>query len=395
MKTVKPLRLLAVVMALALVLVSILMINSTRETLLEDEQDEPIQPPAVELNVVHWVTLPGALLDKFQAENPDVKVNYMQYNINAYDKAALVDLLPMGGIDVLGVQEKDYAALAMYDLTVDLTDEGFMARVAHPARSAVAQKHNGREYAMPLSSTYYGMWYNKSMFQQYGLTVPETYDDFVAVCEVLLSRDIPPVVLGAKDDESAFMSFLISMKENSWKNSYANVDEYRERANQLIEHGYIHELSADLTYQQAFEMFKKGQVAMFPAPDHSISMCGMDMEKVMEPGVFVIPYSNTYQKAPCILADNLVAVNAHSQKKEQALAFLDFLSRSDVAMELTRENGWHSAMPAAQLDLPYAREWDALRGKRIMDLSELMNSRSFVQGWAREVKLKMHQQRAA
>jgi len=56
------------------------------------------------------------------------------------------------------------------------------------------------------------LWFNKSIFKKYDITVPKTFDEFFAVCEKLKAKGIVPIVMGTKDGWEAghvFETFLI------------------------------------------------------------------------------------------------------------------------------------------------------------------------------------------
>ena len=42
--------------------------------------------------------------------------------------------------------------------------------------------------------------YNKDLFAKYGLSEPQTWEEFLLICEKLKSQGITPIVLGSKDD---------------------------------------------------------------------------------------------------------------------------------------------------------------------------------------------------
>lgn len=63
---------------------------------------------------------------------------------------------------------------------------------------------DGKVYAAPFSVLYNGILYNKHIFDKYNLEVPETWDDFIKVCDTLKANKIDPI--GLKNDPWA--SFL-------------------------------------------------------------------------------------------------------------------------------------------------------------------------------------------
>src|SRR5690606_22926530 len=56
-----------------------------------------------------------------------------------------------------------------------------------------------RTYALPLEFNIAPIYYNKKIFEQYGLQVPSTYDEFLETVNTLAAHQIVPIALGNKD----------------------------------------------------------------------------------------------------------------------------------------------------------------------------------------------------
>lgn len=67
--------------------------------------------------------------------------------------------------------------------------------------------YEGSLYAYPLDCSGEGVFYNKKVFEDNGLKVPETYEDFLTVCDTLKSKGITPVALGARITGPPIMLF--------------------------------------------------------------------------------------------------------------------------------------------------------------------------------------------
>lgn len=60
-----------------------------------------------------------------------------------------------------------------------------------------------KPYGIPFSYYHWGFYYRKSLFKKYNLSPPETWDAFLAVCEVLKSNGITPFTIGTGDKWTA------------------------------------------------------------------------------------------------------------------------------------------------------------------------------------------------
>ena len=62
-----------------------------------------------------------------------------------------------------------------------------------------ATMYNGQRYLAPFNYHYAGMFYNKKVFADAGVTdLPSSWDEFLALCETLKSHGAAPIALGSK-----------------------------------------------------------------------------------------------------------------------------------------------------------------------------------------------------
>ncbi len=57
---------------------------------------------------------------------------------------------------------------------------------------------DGKQYFVPTSYYWWAVYYNKKVFEKYGLEPPKTWDEFMAVNETLKKNGIHPIVTGTK-----------------------------------------------------------------------------------------------------------------------------------------------------------------------------------------------------
>lgn len=63
-----------------------------------------------------------------------------------------------------------------------------------------ATMYNGERYLIPFGYHFVGMFYNKPVFDEAGITeMPKTWDEFLAVCETLKAAGVTPIALGSRD----------------------------------------------------------------------------------------------------------------------------------------------------------------------------------------------------
>ncbi|MEV6369363.1 MULTISPECIES: ABC transporter substrate-binding protein [Micromonospora] len=69
----------------------------------------------------------------------------------------------------------------------------------------------GKQVFVPMTNYWWGFFYRKSNFAKWGVQEPKTWADFLAVCETLKSKGIPPIGIGLGDTPwvaSAWFDYL-------------------------------------------------------------------------------------------------------------------------------------------------------------------------------------------
>ena len=137
---------------------------------------------------------------------------------------------------------------------------------------------DGKNYAVPLGSSFLTTWYNKSLFEEAGITeVPMNWEEFLACCDALKEKGITPIVMGDKDayviqfgtymmgasciynDNPDFDSQLYTgetkFTDDGWRET---VEKYQY----LYDNGYVMEDTLGLSHDQARQAFIDGRAAM-------------------------------------------------------------------------------------------------------------------------------------
>jgi len=131
------------------------------------------------------------LIEQFEAENPDIRV------LQDPHEAGFIPSLVRGNppdLRIAGWASAE-SVLAQRGVFEDLSDMDAAARIPDTTLDLVRQwgGGDGALDALPFSLVSAGVIYNKDIFDEQGLSVPQTWDEFVQLCETLKSRDITPV----------------------------------------------------------------------------------------------------------------------------------------------------------------------------------------------------------
>ncbi len=151
---------------------------------------------------------------------------------------------------------------------------GFLDKL-YDANKDLAYAEDGNIYAFPFSGQEYVLWYyNKALFAENNLEIPETYDDLLNCIEVFKSKGITPLALFGQEGWNTAAAYdviatryaeggikaLDEGKANITDEGYVNAAKKME---ELVAAGLYQEDATTTNYDQASEKFLSGQAAMF------------------------------------------------------------------------------------------------------------------------------------
>ncbi len=220
--------------------------------------------------------MPGLVEQRF----PNVNLEVTKLPDDQYYTALKTKLATGEAPDIMWVQPR-YAgvnavfALAEAGYLTDLSDLN-AAKLVGPGVKDFT--YNDKIYAIPAGVTFLGTYYNKNIFDQYGLSVPKNWTEFEKACKVLKDNGVQPIVMGDKDmyvmqfglyqlaanmiypknpayDDQLRDGSVKFTDEGTW-------DKVLERYGSLYENGYIQSGSLGLGASQAIQKFIDGECAM-------------------------------------------------------------------------------------------------------------------------------------
>ena len=138
----------------------------------------------------------------FREKYPDIHIDEVPVEHSAYKVKLNTAMATANPPDVFyslpgGVLGAFVDAGLVYSLDEELAEDGWGNTFMESALARVT--HNGRVYAVPIDVDAVVMWYNAELFRRHGLSEPETYEEFLALCDELKSKGIIPVALGNRD----------------------------------------------------------------------------------------------------------------------------------------------------------------------------------------------------
>jgi len=95
-----------------------------------------------------------------------------------------------------GSVARDYASKGfLLDVSDLWTGSGPCAGFS-PALKELSTGADGKQIFVPTSYYWWGVFYRKSAFQEWGVQPPTTWDEFIAVCKTIKSKGVAPLTMG-------------------------------------------------------------------------------------------------------------------------------------------------------------------------------------------------------
>ena len=195
-------------------------------------------------------------------------------------------------------------------------------------------------YGVPYIANAAGMLYNKDMFAEKGWDLPETWDEFIALCEQIKAEgEVLPLYLGFLDTWtilSPWNSMLVELvpsdhirKVNAGEAKFA--DYYREPAEKLLKLlDYAEDGPMAYSYEDACTAFARGQSAMFPCGSFAVpQILGANPE--MNIGLFAMPASDDPDDRIVVSGVDLCwnMTTANEDHRELVYEVIDFLNQPE------------------------------------------------------------------
>lgn len=292
---------------------------------------------------VETVDIFNDIIEKFEEETPGIRI--VQNNIPD-SRNVLMTRMAAGDVpDIVTVwpNAPEFRVQVEEGYFLDLTGQGFLNRVRQEFLESI--RVAGKDYSLPISLNTVGVYYNPEIFNNSGLAIPETYDELILAAKKLKQVGIIPFAFGDKDSwtigivanamigsemgkEKAdkFFSDLVKGKTSAAKNS-----KLIEMADRILEMRiYGPEDSLALGYAEAINMFATEKTAMFINGIWAIP----SIEKAnpnLEFGIFPLPASKKEDTKVIYGIDMSTSISKDTKHPEEALKFLEFLTRPEIA----------------------------------------------------------------
>jgi len=274
-------------MLIVLLLTAALLLTACQPAAEEPAAEEPaVEEPAEEagpneMEIFSWWTAGGeaeglnAMFEVFSAQYPDVEIVNATVAGGAGTNAKAVLATRLQGGDPpdsfqvhAGLEVEKYEPSTYLEPIEDMFDFSVF-----PADLLQLLEYEGHVWSMPVNIHRSNvLWTNTKLFEEYGLDVPMTEEEFYAVSDAFTAEGVIPVTMGTKDGWEAAHVFEGVLSATLGADGYRGlwtgetpwtdpgVTDALEYFNAIM--GYVNEDHSALTWDGAGEYFLEDKAAM-------------------------------------------------------------------------------------------------------------------------------------
>ena len=324
------------------------------------------------------------ILAAYKAVVPDVTLTYEGITSKDYNATLRTQLDAGKGPDI--IMARSYATgedLYAQGYLGDCSDiagmsEFFAASSLEPWTAA-----DGAQFAVPVAAVSHGVYYNKEIFAELGLSVPQTFEDFLATCQTLKDAGYTALGNGVADEWDILECFFFGMLPNyvggaeerakyeSGEKAFTDADFVAALADIQKIAPYLPDSYTSVTNTDSNTLFAIGRTAMYV--DGSWSSGPMDDPETgaaFDWGVFAIPAPEGKSTRICFHPDFAMTYNTASAYPEEAKAFLAWLVSKEAAPIVANllPGGFYPMVNyEVTLENPHANEFLALNAGKELD----------------------------
>lgn len=216
----------------------------------------------------------------------------------------------------------------------------------------------GKQYCVPMNVAYWGMFYNKKIFDKYGLKPPQTWDELVQAAETLKKNGVKAFYHTSVLFSFVWFEQLLAgtdpdlydrLATGKAKYTDPGVVQVMERWKQLIDAGYFIN-PGDKT--DPGDVLKNGKAAMVTFGTwFNTSMTSRDMKAGTDYDFFVIPNVNpALPKTSMIFESGPLCSLTKAADPDASMKYLKWWTTSEAQDKWAKSRGDVSANPKVTID---------------------------------------------
>ena len=281
------------------------------------------------------------MIEQFQATHPNIKIQRDAQTIDDLRPVVQTALGAGNGPDIIYYDSgPGYAGvLADAGLLLPLDDayaeKGWTDRIYGWTKDRVT--FDGKTYGIGNELEFIGVYYNKNIFTELGVSEPTTYEEFLQICDKAEAAGYTPIAFADGPKWPAYHQFSIMANniagqekldsilfgDGSW-NDPDIVKAIKTFFVDMNQAGYFLKDTTAITYEDGNAVFYNGQAAMDITGTWLLSEMSNNATD-FEVGFFFFPSIDGKPVMPPGGMGSGYFVNAKTQYPEEAVEFLDFM----------------------------------------------------------------------
>lgn len=222
-------------------------------------------------------------------------------------------------------------------------------------------------YGLPYVANAAGVLYNKDMFAEHGWEIPQTWDEFISLCEEIQNEGIQPLYFGYKDTWTCLAPWNalavglapsdVCQQVNKGETTFSK--EYPQVAEKMLELlNYGEDGPFGYGYNDACTAFANGESAMYTIGSYAIPQI-KSVNPDMNIGSFVFPANEDADKNVLNSGNDLMfCVMKDCKNKEAAYEVLSYMLEDESIKKYLNAQ---SAVPCKKGDFEITPELEEMR----------------------------------
>lgn len=284
------------------------------------------------------------IIPAFEAANPGIKLVFAPTAPAQYNSALNAKLEAGTAGDIITCRPFD-GSLSLYEAghLAEVGDLENMSNFGPVALSGWSTDDGSATFCVPMASVIHGFIYNKDAFEEVGVDVPTTVDEFFAVLDKIKEDgNYIPLSMGTADQWEAATMGYANIGPNYWKGEEGRQGviagtqkltdpQWVAPFEQLAKWGdYMGDGFEAQSYPDSQNLFTLGRAAIYPAGSWELS--GFNAQADFAMGAFSPPVVNAGDD--CYISDHVdiaIGMNAASPNADAARTFLNWAGTAEFA----------------------------------------------------------------
>lgn len=284
------------------------------------------------------------IVKDFEKENPDIKVNMT----NVPDAGTVLKTRMLAGDspDIINIypQNMDFKEWAKAGYFKDLSEATYLSNIVNDYEKKYAI--DGKIYNVPLSANFYCIYYNKTKFDELGLKVPETWEEFKKLVEDIKAKgEVPFAVAGSEGwtlngyHQLSLINITGSDEKANDYLRYSDVNSINEKDDILVKDSeYLDLLADEGNTQRNWEGASYNDSVVAYATEKSLMLAGgswvlaaiSQQNPEFEVATFAFPGVNKGEEVTVGAGDLALSISENTKHPEEADRFLEYMTSKEA-----------------------------------------------------------------